>query len=120
MTTISEARPHVGVLRVAFAGLAATVVGNGLGRFAYTPLIPALIAAGWFAPNSTVYFAAANLAGYFIGALLARRISILAALSQRCEPRWFSLRSGSRPAGGRLARPGTSGGDFSPVPQVEC
>lgn len=78
MTTISEARPHVGVLRVAFAGLAATLVGNGLGRFAYTPLIPALIAAGWFAPNSIVYFAAANLAGYFIGALLARRISILA------------------------------------------
>src|ERR1700741_1885393 len=78
MTTVSEARPNIGVLRVAFAGLAATLVGNGLGRFAYTPLIPALIAAGWFAPHSIVYFAAANLAGYFIGALLARRISILA------------------------------------------
>jgi MFS family permease len=65
------------VLRVAFAGLAATLVGNGLGRFAYTPLIPALIAAGWFAPSSTVYFAAGNLAGYFFGALSARRISIL-------------------------------------------
>jgi len=77
MTTLNGVRPHVGVLRVAFAGLAATLVGNGLGRFAYTPLIPALIAAGWFTPNSIVYFAAANLAGYFIGALLARRISIL-------------------------------------------
>jgi MFS family permease len=40
-------------------------------------LIPALIAAGWFAPDSIVYFASANLAGYFVGALLARRFSIL-------------------------------------------
>jgi MFS family permease len=77
MATLSEARPRVGVLRIALAGLAATLVGNGLGRFAYTPLIPALIAAGWFAPDSIVYFAAANLAGYFVGALLARRFSIL-------------------------------------------
>jgi MFS family permease len=76
-TTVSEARPNIGVLRVAFAGLAATLIGNALGRFAYTPLIPALIAAGWFAPDSVVYFAAANLVGYFIGALLARRISML-------------------------------------------
>src|SRR5579871_4848209 len=77
MTTTTGVRFDTGVLRVAFAGLAATLVGNGLGRFAYTPLIPALIAAGWFAPSSIVYFAAANLAGYFFGALLARRISIL-------------------------------------------
>lgn len=77
MTTASEARSDIGVLRIAFAGLAATLVGNGLGRFAYTPLNPALIAAGWFSLDSIVYFAAANLAGYFVGALLARRISIL-------------------------------------------
>ena len=30
---------------------AATLIGNGIGRFAYTPLIPALIAAGWFTPG---------------------------------------------------------------------
>jgi len=76
MTTNTATRLDARVARTAFAGLAATLVGNGLGRFAYTPLIPALVAAGWFTPTSTVYFAAANLAGYFFGALGARRISI--------------------------------------------
>jgi len=35
----------------------------GLARFAYTPLIPALIAAKWFSPAEAVYLGAANLAG---------------------------------------------------------
>ena len=64
-----EQRAARGVWLAAVAGLAATLIGNGLGRFAYTPLIPALIAAGWFAPADAVYLAAANLAGYFAGAL---------------------------------------------------
>lgn len=59
--------------RVASGGLAATFIGNGLGRFAYTPLIPVLIAAGWFAPAEASYLAAANLAGYLVGALIADR-----------------------------------------------
>lgn len=61
--------------RVASGGLAATFIGNGLGRFAYTPLIPVLIAAGWFSPAEASYLAAANLAGYLFGALLADRLS---------------------------------------------
>lgn len=61
--------------RVASGGLAATFIGNGLGRFAYTPLIPVLIAAGWFSPAEASYLAAANLAGYLVGALLADRLS---------------------------------------------
>lgn len=63
--------------RVASGGLAATLIGNGLGRFAYTPLIPVLIAAGWFAPAEASYLAAANLAGYLVGALIADRLSRL-------------------------------------------
>jgi predicted MFS family arabinose efflux permease len=46
-------------------------VGIGLARFAYTPLLPALIGAGWFAPSAAAYLGAANLAGYLAGALLA-------------------------------------------------
>jgi MFS family permease len=52
--------------------LSATLVGIGLARFAYTPLIPALIAAHWFTPSQAIYLGAANLAGYLAGALLAR------------------------------------------------
>jgi predicted MFS family arabinose efflux permease len=62
-------------LRATLAALSANLVGIGLARFGYTPLIPALIAAGWFAPSAAVYLGAANLAGYLAGALGARWIA---------------------------------------------
>ncbi|WP_426206312.1 YbfB/YjiJ family MFS transporter [Pseudomonas sp. TWP3-1] len=55
-----------------FAGLCASLVSIGLARFAYTPLIPALIQAQWFSAHDVVYLGAANLVGYLIGALLGR------------------------------------------------
>ncbi|QHG67934.1 YbfB/YjiJ family MFS transporter [Pseudomonas putida] len=55
-----------------WAGLCASLVGIGLARFAYTPLVPALIDAHWFASSAVVYLGAANLAGYLIGALVGR------------------------------------------------
>src|SRR6476619_6984835 len=58
----------------AAAGLSASLVGLGLARFAYTPLIPALIAAKWFSPADAIYLGAANLAGYLAGALVARQL----------------------------------------------
>jgi len=58
-----------------FAGLAGSFVGIGLARFAYTPLIPALIAAGWFSPAQAVYLGAANLGGYLVGAFAARPVA---------------------------------------------
>jgi MFS family permease len=61
--------------RFATAGLCASLVGIGVARFAYTPLIPALIAAKWFSPSDVIYLGAANLAGYLAGALLARPIA---------------------------------------------
>src|SRR5260370_41649087 len=62
-------------LRATIAALCANLVGIGLARFGYTPLIPALIAAGWFRPSTAVYLGAANLAGYLAGALGARWIA---------------------------------------------
>src|SRR5688572_15737434 len=58
--------------RATLSGLCASLVGIGLSRFAYTPLIPALIAADWFTPSQSAYLGAANLAGYLAGALLGR------------------------------------------------
>ncbi|WP_349371685.1 YbfB/YjiJ family MFS transporter [Salinarimonas sp.] len=60
-------------LRPVLAGVAASLVGIGLARFAYTPLIPVLIERGWFAAEDAFYLGAANLAGYLAGALLAPR-----------------------------------------------
>ncbi|GMP00142.1 YbfB/YjiJ family MFS transporter [Bradyrhizobium sp. TM239] len=61
--------------RYAVAGLSASLVGLGLARFSYTPLIPALIAAKWFSASDVVYLGAANLAGYLAGALAARSVA---------------------------------------------
>ncbi len=65
---------HSGVSawRASLAGCCASLIGVGLARFAYTPLLPAIIDARWFAPSSAAYLAAANLVGYLAGALLAR------------------------------------------------
>lgn len=42
--------PRQGFWLPIFAGLCASLVSIGLARFAYTPLIPSLIEAHWFAP----------------------------------------------------------------------
>lgn len=62
-------------LRAIGAGLCASLVGIGLARFAYTPLIPSLIEAHWFAVSDVIYLGAANLLGYLAGALLGRPIA---------------------------------------------
>lgn len=69
------------VLPALLAGVMATLVGIGLARFAYTPLIPVLIAANWFSASEAIYLGAANLLGYFVGALSAHR------LTERFPPR---------------------------------
>ena len=57
--------------RATLAGLCASLVGLGLARFAYTPLLPAIVQAHWFDAAAAAYLAAANLAGYLAGALMA-------------------------------------------------
>ncbi len=61
--------------RVTLAGLSASLVGIGLARFAYTPLLPVLITEGWFPAAQAAYLGAANLAGYLAGALVARPLA---------------------------------------------
>ena len=54
--------------RATFAGLAATLVGNGIGRFAYIALMPVLIQSGWFSSEDASTLGAATLIGYIFGA----------------------------------------------------
>jgi predicted MFS family arabinose efflux permease len=63
------------LLHAVVAGFSAVLVGNGLGRFAYTPLLPALISEHWFSPSAAAYLGAANLAGYLVGAVSGRAIT---------------------------------------------
>ena len=57
------------------AGFCASLVGIGLARFAYTPLLPAIVSAQWFDPSKAAYLGAANLAGYLAGAMFGRSMA---------------------------------------------
>lgn len=70
---------------VLLTGMAATLVGIGIARFGYTPLLPQVIENGWFSESAAVYLGAANLLGYLIGALSAH------TLSERFSPRVVML-----------------------------
>ena len=72
MTEIRETLP---AWRATLSATMAILVGVGLSRFAYTPLIPALITKGWFTPAEAAYLGAANLAGYLLGALTTRALA---------------------------------------------
>ena len=75
-TMAAAAHDETALWRATLSGVCANLVGIGLARFAYTPLIPALILAGWFSPTQAAYLGAANLAGYLAGALLARPLGV--------------------------------------------
>jgi MFS family permease len=60
-------------------GMAATLTGVGIGRFAYVAILPLLVQQTWCSRTAAGYLGAANLAGYFLG------IGIAAWLSRRCS-----------------------------------
>jgi MFS family permease len=66
MMILMDSRPLLN--RYSLAGLGATLIGNGIGRFAYIALMPALIQAGWFSPSDASYLGVATLIGYIFGA----------------------------------------------------
>lgn len=57
-------------LRLAIGGAATLLLGMGLGRFSYTPLLPAIIQDGALSAAEAGYVGAFNLGGYLIGALV--------------------------------------------------
>ena len=79
-------------VRLSIGGAATLLVGMGLGRFSYTPLIPALIEDGGLSAAEAGSVAAFNLAGFLIGALAApwlRRRMEETALLRACL--WLTL-----------------------------
>jgi predicted MFS family arabinose efflux permease len=71
----AHAGPPIVIWRAVLSAFCASLIGIGLARFAYTPLLPAIISAHWFAPAAAAYLGAANLAGYLLGALAGRPLS---------------------------------------------
>src|SRR3954468_24421787 len=76
--------PAPAALRPVLAGAAATLSGIGLARFAYVPLFPAMVAAGWATGAEGGFLGAVNFSGYLIGVLggrtLGQRIGATRAL----------------------------------------
>lgn len=66
------------------AGAVAAFVGIGLARFAYNPLFPAMVEAGWVAPAGGAYLGSFNFIGFLIGVLgslhIARHVGVPHAL----------------------------------------
>jgi len=63
-------------LRNAFSGAAATASGNGLARFAYVPLFPAMIVAGWVDGAEAGTLGAVTLLGAVVGTVAGRRAAL--------------------------------------------
>jgi predicted MFS family arabinose efflux permease len=76
--TSIEAHPPAAV--VAMAGLAALAVAMGVGRFAFTPILPMMEADAGLTLRAAGWLAAANYLGYFLGALCAARLSLAQAV----------------------------------------
>jgi predicted MFS family arabinose efflux permease len=88
--------------RFTLAGLCASLVGIGLARFAYTPLIPAIAGAHWFSASNAAYLGAANLLGYLVGAvvanLTAKRVPVRVILRSMMALATIAFFACSRPA----------------------
>lgn len=56
--------------------MCASLIGLGIGRFAYVPLLPLMIDSGWTSVTGAAQLAAANLMGYLIGSAGAHQLSL--------------------------------------------
>src|SRR5882672_346421 len=73
---------HSGI-QTALAGLLALAVGMGVGRFAFTPLLPMMQADSGLSVADGGWLASANYAGYFVGALCAMAVRVRAGVAVR-------------------------------------
>src|SRR4051812_26207871 len=68
------AKASVSPAAIALAGILSLAAAMGIGRFAFTPLLPLMIAEGQLDVASGGWIAAANYAGYLAGAVTASRL----------------------------------------------
>ncbi|BFT71058.1 YbfB/YjiJ family MFS transporter [Paenibacillus sp. P36] len=63
-------------LIVLIGGIAAMMVAMGIGRFAFTPILPMMMENHLFSPAGAGYLASSNYLGYLIGAFLLTLVQV--------------------------------------------
>jgi predicted MFS family arabinose efflux permease len=76
-TAVTTSRP-VSVAATCFVAIAALAVAMGIGRFAFTPMLPLMVRDGVISQNAGAWLAASNYLGYLTGALVAGRVPLSA------------------------------------------
>jgi predicted MFS family arabinose efflux permease len=76
MSNPSITMPRPSFAAICLAGLIALAIAMGIGRFAFTPMLPLMIRAGSADVAAGGWLAAANYAGYLLGALTTARLPL--------------------------------------------
>ncbi|HEV7578247.1 MAG TPA: YbfB/YjiJ family MFS transporter [Caldimonas sp.] len=83
---MSESKPRPSATAIAIAGLIALAVAMGIGRFAFTPILPMMLHDGVVDLHAASWLASANYLGYLAGALLCTFVPLLWPRLPRLPP----------------------------------
>jgi MFS family permease len=78
-------RPSLTTAAVCAIAATALAVAMGIGRFAFTPLLPLMVRDGSLAPSAGAWLAASNYLGYLAGALTASRLGLSLPMLMRAS-----------------------------------
>jgi MFS family permease len=78
-------RPSLSITAVCAIAATALAVAMGIGRFAFTPLLPLMVRDGSLASSAGAWLAASNYLGYLAGALTASRLGLSLPMLMRAS-----------------------------------
>jgi Uncharacterised MFS-type transporter YbfB len=77
--------PSLSIAAVCAIATTALAVAIGIGRFAFTPLLPLMVRDGSLAQSAGAWLAASNYLGYLAGALTASRLRLSLSMLMRAS-----------------------------------
>src|SRR5258708_27521146 len=78
-------RPSLLIMAVCAIAATALAVAMGIGRFAFTPLLPLMVRDGSLARSAGTWLPASNYLGYLAGALTASRLGLRPSMLMRAS-----------------------------------
>ncbi len=68
-------KPHLSNFRIALVGLVLLALAMGIGRFAFTPVLPMMLEDGLVSISDGGLLASVHFLGYWLGAVIAAKVS---------------------------------------------